>query len=49
MKNTGNIWLLVGRETEGNNIKNYILMDYMVVLNLCKNVALQNFVKNMKL
>lgn len=28
MKNTGNIWLLVGRETEGNNIKNYILMDY---------------------
>lgn len=28
MKDTNNIWLLVGRETEGNNIKNYILMDY---------------------
>lgn len=28
MKDTNNIWLLVGRETEGNNIKNYILIDY---------------------
>lgn len=26
--NISNMWLLVGRETEGNNIKNYILMDY---------------------
>lgn len=28
MKDTNNIWLLVGRETDGNNTKNYILMNY---------------------
>lgn len=28
MKDANNIWLLVGRETDGNNTKNYILMDY---------------------
>lgn len=28
MANTNNIWLLVGRETEGNNVKRYIFMNY---------------------
>ena len=29
MKDTNNIWLLVGRETDGNNTKNYILMEWV--------------------